>query len=430
MCLISYCGKGTEKYSDEVVSFIRAGFHTQRDGSGYMYKKSGDESVFLSKGYRNLERMFADIKSANLDLEDELAIHHRTSTSGREDAFNCHPFVVSQDHLDLTITEGKVKKPVLMHNGVFRNINTFEKMDTDFSDTYAFVRHILAVPQVLDLYKNNTEMFQFLLSDFVKNNKTLTFFHDRDVIMTGNFIEHNGYFHSNECFRNYSYRDKGGVGGEETGQSCSHSGTETNTAEPSLPILNLGSGYAVRPAIRLCGKDIRIDKENFDHFYYVKKADISNSRILVFENFVPFTYLGPLNVMYVMNNSFRLRGQCVSDNELHTTFWFYPKVLYAQAYIDYKTIITQFEKPGKRTLKKLVDLLRRKPIKNIDDKLFMEKAKRSFSKLALYEWYRYFRDDVLSDPTEKDLVLQIPGKEPAPWNENTDYAIETAVPAD
>lgn len=421
MCLISYCPSGTDKESQEVQDFIANGFHSQFHGSGYMYKKEGEPTVFLSKGYKSVEAMLADIKHAGLNKEDELAIHHRTSTSGLKDEYNTHPFVVSKNHDEVIALEGKFELPVFMHNGIFRNIEKFEKLDKNFSDTYAFAKYIMAEPQILALYKENPDMFQFILREFVGGSKTLTFFPDRDPIMTGFYFKENGYFHSNECFRNCNYRDRGGVMGKNLlgGTTGNLSIDKTNTTDTKLPTLKLADNISILPSVRLSGSEIRIDSENAKHFYFVKKIDAGNYRVFEFEEFENYGYQETMNLLHIVSgHQFRSCAYAVHNTQLHTEYYFYPKAKYSYIYKDYAELIRKW-KASKRGLKKLVGLLRKNKLKSLDDTLNFKVAKKRFTKVALYEYYKYHRDDLLNDPTEKDLVMILPGEKKKPRMEVT-----------
>lgn len=422
MCLISYCPEGTDKNSDEVHEFIRTGMHTQRDGSGFMYKKKGENLVYLSKGYKNVEALIGDITRCNLEKDDILAIHHRTSTSGKTDDVNTHPFVVSKNHEEVITLEDKVDKPVFMHNGIF-TLEKYEKMNLDFSDTYAFARYILTNPGVMNLYRNDPEMFQFALSAIVRGSRTLTFFPDRVPIMTGSYTEHNGYYHSNDCFRNLNARDRGGAGhGVGKNTTNNGGGLETNVSVPNLPTLSLVNGFKFKPAARLCGDDIEITEENCEHFYYVKKADMSAARILEFhsDSYGEFKD-GSMELLHLTNDSFKSYAITIGKTEFNTTYFFYPKPVYGKIYKDYLVLLKSYEIPGKRALKKMLDLLRRNKVKSLNDTLNFKKAKRSFNKIALYYYYKRYRNELFTDPQDLSFTLAIPANA---------YIDKDLVPAD
>jgi len=409
MCLISYCPEGTDKNSNEVHEFIRTGMLTQRDGSGFMYKKKGEHLVFISKGYRNIDALIGDIKRCNLEKDDILAIHHRTSTSGKTDEFNTHPFVVSKNHDEVITLEDKVDKPVFMHNGIF-TLEKYEKMNLDFSDTYAFVRYIMTNPDIMNLYRNSPEMFQYALSAIVRNSRTLTFFPDRVPVMTGSFTEHNGYYHSNDCFRNANSRDRGGSG-STVGKNTTPlgGGLGTNVSDPNLPTLSLVSGLKYKPAARLCGDDIEITEENCDHFYYVKKADPTAARIWEFHSDSYNEFKGGImELLHLTNGSFKSYAITVGKTEFYSTYFFYPKPIYGKIYKDYLVLLRSFEVPGKRAMKKMLDLLRRNKVRSLNDTLNFKKAKRSFNKIALYYFYKRYRDGLFVDPEDLKFKLEIP----------------------
>lgn len=51
MCLITAAPKGVEKKVRDLESFIRQGMSSNTHGSGFAYKKSGTNLIFLHKGF-------------------------------------------------------------------------------------------------------------------------------------------------------------------------------------------------------------------------------------------------------------------------------------------------------------------------------------------------------------------------------------------
>jgi len=210
MCLVSVCKKGTPKYTDEVVKFIKKGASSNRSGSGFMFKRDGEDTITINKGYFDVEELLKDLKAHNLQDSDELVIHHRIPTAGNADAFNTHPFVISTKHEEVIMVKGTTKKPCLAHNGVFSMITGYMDLDSDFSDTYAFSRYIMANKSVMNFYLHDRNLFDTLTKHIIGSyNKVALMFPDRDLELIGDFNECNGYFHSNWGFKTYT-NDVGG----------------------------------------------------------------------------------------------------------------------------------------------------------------------------------------------------------------------------
>lgn len=204
MCLVSVCKKGTPKYTDEVVKFIKKGASSNRSGSGFMFKRDGENKITINKGYFDVEELLKDLKAHNLQDSDELVIHHRIPTAGNADAFNTHPFVISTKHEEVIMVKGTTTKPCLAHNGVFSGITSYMDLNSDFSDTYAFSRYIMANKHVMNFYLNDRNLFDTLTKNIIGSyNKVAIMFPDRDLELIGDFNECNGYFHSNWGFKTY-----------------------------------------------------------------------------------------------------------------------------------------------------------------------------------------------------------------------------------
>lgn len=215
MCLITVCPKGTNKNMEAIESFIDRGMSSNNQGSGFAYKRNGQNEIVLSKGYFDRNDLKKALIEANLNENDELIIHHRIATSGKDRLLNTHPFIIDFDFEEITKVYKVTDKPVMAHNGVFAGYG--EKIDDNFNDTVHWIHVWLSNPQILNLLKNNPE-------DFVKRydkvasisyNKLAFLFPDRDLLTIGAFIEDNGYLHSNGGYKEYVY-DRGG-----SSNSCS-----------------------------------------------------------------------------------------------------------------------------------------------------------------------------------------------------------------
>lgn len=382
MCLISILPKGTAKYSDKVTEFIENGFYANSSGSGFMYKKNGENFVYIKKGYFNLEKLLADLKEANLKDDDELVIHHRIRTSGLSNNLNTHPFVVSTNHDEVITLDGKVDKPCLAHNGVF-SVDKYEKLNPNFSDTYAFTRYIMANVNVLNLFKTEDEIFETIADKFIGYNKIVLLFPDRDLVTYGRFEEDEGYLHSNDGYKNRYVRNRGGVetcpvpmkklttqsqnGQENTVPFCQKSTTSLNKREftPSILISRYKgetlyfNKEIIGTGIRLDGSIIRITESNYNHFYIVsKKEPLCNKPNVLFSFSDTFRDFNPrkqsfYNALHTSRNMAYIK----TEKEILSEYWFYPKFEYTKIYADYLHLMEKCGKLSNKSFKKLTKTL-------------------------------------------------------------------------
>lgn len=210
MCLVSVLKAGTEKYSDYVLKFIKSGFNCNKDGSGFMFKRAGSNQIIVDKGYFDYDLMILNYKNHNLTIDDEVVFHHRIGTSGLVSKFNTHPYVCSNIESEINVTTIGISKPVLAHNGFIANVANFEKLNPDFSDTYAFARYVMSDQRMYDLYDNNKELFSHLIKPMVNFSKVAILRPNAPMILIGDFIvDEQGYYHSNQGYCRYT-NDIGG----------------------------------------------------------------------------------------------------------------------------------------------------------------------------------------------------------------------------
>src|SRR3990167_5635852 len=155
MCLITVAPKGTSKNSEQLKEWIKNGFKNQKDGSGFAYKKNGTDEIYLSKAFWYPDSMIKAIVDSNLTEDDELIIHHRTSTGGSDARKNTHPFIVSDDFEEMTQLQALTKKPVMAHNGVFYGY--YDLIDKTFNDTAHWI--MMWEPLLADRMVDNPELF-------------------------------------------------------------------------------------------------------------------------------------------------------------------------------------------------------------------------------------------------------------------------------
>lgn len=277
MCLISVIPKGIEKNREDLKGFIEQGMSSNTDGSGYAIKKNG--KLFLNKGFRDSEILLNEIMKHKLTKKDELIIHHRIGTSGKKDAINMHPFLVTSDLEILKTTSGNTDLPIMAHNGVFRG---FTRMNSDFSDTFHFIQELMSTPELLDLLKRDNVQFKKVLSDALGWNKLAFLFPDRDLLLLGDFQEDNGCYHSNGGYKKYVY-NRGGV--ERDDESLHNRYTNRTKTNDTVLVKPNAVSNLIESKIafdRLISKNIcfeynqiMIDVNNCDHFIIIPKIEIS-----------------------------------------------------------------------------------------------------------------------------------------------------------
>lgn len=345
MCLISVCPKGTAKYTDQVKTFIQNGFNSNKDGSGFMYKKNGENFIYVEKGFFKFSDLMNAIEKAKLTDDDELVIHHRIGTSGKVSEENTHPFVISHVHDIVKSVSTKINKPCIVHNGYFSDIYEYMQRNPDFSDTYAFARYVM--PNVIDLYTSEPKLFRKALSGIVGTSKICVLLPYRDLIMSGNFTEDDGYFHSNNGYKNWGHRDVGGVTERSfTPAIGTNTGTQSAVAVAST---KLAIGKVKEPVV-LNAHMIDINKFNFHHFFYQadNSSDVEVYSILVYTNDDDVT---------LENNTEKVRiSKKITKKSLYSYYKFYPKPQYAPFYQEYSYLLARLS-PSKNSFKKIYHIL-------------------------------------------------------------------------
>ena len=206
MCLISVAPKGTAKYNKQIEGFVEKGMSTNTDGSGFMYKKNGSDVINIDKGYYDAEEMLSVLKGLKLALNDELVIHHRIGTSGEKNVTNMHPFLLSDTDIVLGASKGAFNYPAMAHNGVFNGYSDWQSL---YSDTYHFIKEFMSIPEFVTLLKRDSRLFSDSFKSVISYNKLAFLFPDRDLVLIGAFTEDEGYYHSNQGYKDYVY-DRGG----------------------------------------------------------------------------------------------------------------------------------------------------------------------------------------------------------------------------
>ena len=323
MCLVSVLPKGTPKYSDEVTAFIKSGFESNGDGSGFMYKRNGKDFISVNKGFFQLPVLMQTIKNANLSDDDELVIHHRIGTSGLISNQNSHPFIISKVHSEIIKLDTITTKPALVHNGMFRDLKKYEQLNPDFSDTYAFTRYIMT--NTIDLFKNELSIFEESFKSILGWSKICVLFPDRDLIMSGTFIQEGGYFHSNNGYKNNTVRD---YGGQQMGFPIP-TGINHNLQKCSLAIID-------NIPVGLNGYTIDLTNFNCAHFYYQKKNTFGGKKYEIL-HYDPTSLTNTFEFDYGSYISM----SAVITEKLNSDYNFIPKDEYKSFYVEYLSFLSK-----------------------------------------------------------------------------------------
>ncbi len=208
-CLIIVAPQGTNKDSEIMQKAIKNGFGSNKDGAGFAYLTSRGKYVHWRKGFF-LEQTLTDaIKEEGLTEKDILFIHFRNGNVGEDAIFNCHPFPITSDNILLETCQGKTDVGVLMHNGTFYKYNS-GYLNKKKSDTYEFIENFMYIPEFIALLKRDKALFEKHLDAYLGVNKIAYLFPDAGIRLVGNFLEDEGYFFSNDGYKDKTVVDRGG----------------------------------------------------------------------------------------------------------------------------------------------------------------------------------------------------------------------------
>ena len=400
MCLISVCPKGTSKNSDYVYKFIKSGMDSNKSGSGYMFKRNNDNKITLRKGFFDYDELIASLKNDNLNDNDELVIHHRIPTSGNKNDLNCHPFVISDKHEEVIMTNGETDKPCLAHNGIFRGISRYEALNNDFSDTYAFTRYVMGNKNVFNLFLTDIDLFSALTKDIVGSDKLALLFPNRDLILYGNYIEDDGYFHSNTGYKRYTY-DRGGSSTSNNSYSFYESRwneyddwRDSEDWPPVRRAVIVPEKKVVSPIktlpyyLTFDSSEILLNESNYDDFEYIKKSKWDSTspnerykiNLSVLEG---FDIEALLQVLKWKSENGKTYGSAVETIALMNDYYYVPKASKYETYKDYKKLLLNEYKYSKSSIKDLGKTLSNNYMKPDNHPILFKKDGKFYCKKAL-----------------------------------------------
>lgn len=248
MCLITICPAGTSKKKEDLENFIKNGLAGNSDGAGVAIKYADKDGLYYKKGFTEYQEISDYIEGMALNNEDVLMLHYRIGTQGASNAFNTHPFVISQDMSEMCATEGITNMPLVMHNGVFYGDFSGPSSSSYFSDTFYIAHEFLSIPEVLSLLKRDLKQFSRVHKDVIGKNKLAILFPDSNIIRSiGDFIKDGGYYHSNQGYCRTDYKN---IGGREVFNYDKEDNKEHQSKNKLNKLLNYNnplSNYSILP---------------------------------------------------------------------------------------------------------------------------------------------------------------------------------------
>lgn len=402
MCIISVCPKGTLKNSEEVKNFIKKGFDNNKDGSGFMYKRNGEHKITVSKGYFDFNELYFNINNLNLGIDDELVIHHRRSTHGHISKQNCHPYVITNNVEESLKIEVTTIKPCLAHNGVFRNIKDLIDLNKDLSDTYAFATKVMSNKHIMGLFKDDKQMFKLLLSEILYNSKIAVLHPKRDLELLGNFLNQNGYYHSNNGFCEV-INDYGGNSYNSFIRCYDHSVKKEENINRNIDnfLKKTIKNNEIDDSLVLDSSHITLTNDNCKHFYYIEK--------------VHYWSVDKDNHYFVVKDisedvEFQLGHKPNQENEyvtiptlrLYNSCFYIPKNTdLKQVYIDFRELVSRDCVTGIKTIRALNKMIDKSRNKDGMDRIYYDKFLDYFTKSSLVMYRKHLLN---SSPELKERI--------------------------
>lgn len=425
MCIISILPKGTEKLTDKTINFITNGFYNNTDGSGFMCKKEDNKLIYISKGYNSLDLLINDIKSLNLGLNDELVIHHRIGNVGKVDEVNCHPFECSYIEKVINNWNGHyASNPCMVHNGTFTEMYAFRQGYFDYSDTYAFARFIMSNTHVQNMLKTTPILFTELLKPYINTSKLCFLFPDRDLIKIGNFIEEDGYYHSNLGYKDGYYRDVGGTFRKAEPQKALPQGKDNDkVATTKVSLENRINAILKRGILNLGGDFVTIDEFNHKDFIFMTYDEYSPNSFELFK-FNSYDSLAVLNVLAGSHTNV-----AVNEQSLAKEYKYCVHNSVASYYKEYLVLLRDLE-PSKKVLKKLYAQLNNSRRKTDDFKIFHNRLGAYFTRYSLILYFNRFKEYYLCGPELEMKNIRVVEEEQTVVFDNTKDCCTTGEDVD
>lgn len=206
MCLIIYCAKGSDKKKEFLSEAILKASEFNPDGMGYALKRS-DGSLFVNKGFFNVNNFLEYIKDEDVKEDDELLVHLRIGNEGKVNTEMSHPFIISskEDEI-LELLEGYTDKPILAHNGTMKK---HAVTGSDKSDTFFFIKNLMSRPSIINLIKEDVNTFEYALQPHLNLSRLCVMFPgDDETKLVGKWHDIEGFKFSKDYNSEYFPKKK------------------------------------------------------------------------------------------------------------------------------------------------------------------------------------------------------------------------------
>lgn len=201
MCIIVAKPEGVKPPS---IGNLENCFDNNSHGAGYMILRKGAKKVKVRKGFMSWEAFLENYQKEKIQDSDIVISHFRISTSGKVDAGNCHPYVITNKKSMLRNTSVNTSRTAVAHNGIISELNGIDKV---LNDSQLFARDYLSAPEV---YNNiyESEVIQSLIEGYIGSSKLAFLNHKEGLLLLGNFIEEKGVLYSNSTYKSCYYYNK------------------------------------------------------------------------------------------------------------------------------------------------------------------------------------------------------------------------------
>lgn len=200
MCLIIYAGKNTNKKDAFLEEAIRKAEEFNGDGMGFAVKKHNSNSIYLDKGYNDVDEFIKQIKAQKVGVRDELLIHLRIGNKGAKNSLMCHPFVVSNDDDEIIQLEASTDKMIIAHNGTMHRHSVINSLK---SDTFYFTKNVMSKESVQKFLYDSPEDFDEVMQPHLNTSRLIIMKHDQKTILLGKWYQENGLYFSKDYYDEY-----------------------------------------------------------------------------------------------------------------------------------------------------------------------------------------------------------------------------------
>ena len=162
---------------------LRNSFNRNPDGAGIAY--TVNNKLIIKKGIFGVEEFILEVRNAEKVCDNNMLIHCRIGTSGKNDERNTHPFYVNND-------------VCLIHNGV---LDIDVPKDSDINDTQIFIKKFMKDIKAKDLMHNKS--IQNLIAETINSRNKFVLLDNKGYYKIIN--EKAGHWKNNVWFSNSSY---------------------------------------------------------------------------------------------------------------------------------------------------------------------------------------------------------------------------------